>query len=41
MTGFGIGSALYKPGDKPRDVARKAKVIVLAYKQAINFVHGN
>jgi len=41
MTGFGIGSALYKPGDKPGDVARKAKEIVLAYKHAINFVHGN
>jgi 2-dehydro-3-deoxyphosphogalactonate aldolase len=41
MTGFGIGSALYKAGDKPADVARKAREIVSAYDQAINFVHGS
>lgn len=29
--GVGIGSALYKPGDSPADVAAKAAVIVSAY----------
>lgn len=29
--GFGLGSALYKPGDTAQDVARKAKAIVTAF----------
>ncbi|SEW37921.1 2-keto-3-deoxy-phosphogalactonate aldolase [Cognatiyoonia koreensis] len=33
--GFGIGSAIYKPGDRPEDVSRKAKAIVAAYDQAV------
>jgi 2-dehydro-3-deoxyphosphogalactonate aldolase len=41
MTGFGIGSALYKASDKPVDVARKAKETLSEYDQAANFVHGS
>ena len=33
-TGFGIGSALYKAGDTPEEVERKAKAIVAAYDRA-------
>ncbi len=29
--GFGIGSALYKPGDRPADVARKAKPLTALF----------
>lgn len=29
--GFGLGSALYKPGDTAQDVAKKAKAIVTAF----------
>lgn len=29
--GFGLGSALYKPGDTAQDVAKKAKAIVAAF----------
>ena len=32
--GFGIGSALYKPGMSAADVATRAKAIVTAYKEA-------
>ncbi|WP_417668275.1 2-dehydro-3-deoxy-6-phosphogalactonate aldolase [Roseibium sp.] len=32
--GFGIGSALYKPGDAPKAVAAKAREIVAAYDAA-------
>lgn len=31
VSGFGIGSSLYKPGDSADDVVRKAKELVLAY----------
>ncbi|MFY0634148.1 MAG: 2-dehydro-3-deoxy-6-phosphogalactonate aldolase [Vannielia sp.] len=31
ISGFGIGSALYKPGDTPAEVAEKAAGIVAAY----------
>lgn len=34
-TGFGIGSALYKPGDSATEVATKAKAIVTAYDGAM------
>ncbi len=34
-SGFGIGSALYKPGAKPRDIGAKAKALVKAYDKAI------
>ncbi|WP_300061187.1 2-dehydro-3-deoxy-6-phosphogalactonate aldolase [uncultured Roseobacter sp.] len=33
--GFGIGSALYKPGMSVADVAERARAIVAAYKQAV------
>lgn len=33
--GFGIGSALYKPGMSAADVAERASAIVTAYKQAV------
>lgn len=33
--GFGIGSAIYKPGMSPEDVAARAADIVAAYKSAI------
>lgn len=33
--GFGIGSALYKPGLSVQDIADKAKAIVEAYDQAV------
>lgn len=33
--GFGIGSALYKPGFTPQEVAERAATIVAAYKDAI------
>lgn len=32
--GFGIGGSLYKPGDKARDVAAKAAVLVAAWEKA-------
>ena len=34
-TGFGIGSAIYKPGDSPEVVATKAAKIVTAYDEAM------
>lgn len=34
VTGFGIGSALYKPGDSAAEVAAKASAIVTAYERA-------
>lgn len=34
--GFGIGSNLYKPGDRPADVAARARTIVAAYDAALN-----
>lgn len=34
-TGFGIGSALFKPGDSVDQVKTKAKVIVSAYDEAL------
>jgi 2-dehydro-3-deoxyphosphogalactonate aldolase len=34
-TGFGIGSAIYKPGDSPEVVAAKAAGIVAAYDEAM------
>lgn len=36
VTGFGIGSALYKPGYSANDVAERAKAIVDAYDAATN-----
>ncbi len=33
-TGFGIGSAIYQPGDTAADTARKAAAIVTAYDAA-------
>ena len=33
-TGFGIGSGLYKAGDSPGVVAKKAESIVLSYDEA-------
>ena len=32
--GFGLGSALYKPGDTPQSVAQKARAIVAAFDAA-------
>jgi len=32
--GFGIGSSLYKPGDKPKDVGVKASALVAAWAKA-------
>jgi len=32
--GFGIGGSLYKPGDKPGDVAAKASALVAAWNKA-------
>ncbi len=32
--GFGIGSSLFKPGDKPKDVAAKATALVAAWGRA-------
>ena len=34
--GFGLGSALYKPGDSAQDVAAKARAIVAAYDAGTN-----
>ncbi len=34
--GFGLGSALYKPGDSAQDVAVKARAIVAAYDAGTN-----
>lgn len=34
-TGFGIGSAIFKPGDTPADVRVKADAIVAAYDEAL------
>jgi 2-dehydro-3-deoxyphosphogalactonate aldolase len=34
-TGFGIGSAIFKPGDTPGDVRAKADKIVAAYDEAM------
>lgn len=34
-TGFGIGSAIFKPGDSPSDVRAKADAIVAAYDEAL------
>ena len=34
VTGFGIGSALYKPGDSTAEVKQKADACVSAYKRA-------
>ena len=36
ITGFGIGSAIYKPGFTPQDVAAKAKAIVAAYDGGVS-----
>ncbi len=33
-TGFGIGSALYKPGTSPSDISQKARDLVAAYDAA-------
>lgn len=35
-TGFGIGSALYKPGATAADIARKAETLVAAYDAALD-----
>lgn len=35
ITGFGIGTAIYKPGDTPKIAREKAKAIVSAYDAAI------
>ena len=32
--GFGIGSSLYKPGDKPKDVSAKAAALVAVWEKA-------
>jgi len=32
--GFGIGGSLYKPGDKPKEVATKAAALVAAWEKA-------
>ena len=32
--GFGIGSSLFKPGDKPKDVSAKASALVAAWEKA-------
>ena len=34
--GFGIGSAIFKPGDRPDQVRAKAEAIVAAYDEAMN-----
>ncbi|MCH2248637.1 MAG: 2-dehydro-3-deoxy-6-phosphogalactonate aldolase [Cognatishimia sp.] len=34
-TGFGIGSAIFKPGDTPSEVRTKADAIVAAYDEAL------
>ena len=34
-TGFGIGSAIFKPGDTPAEVRAKADAIVAAYDEAL------
>ncbi|NQY59414.1 2-dehydro-3-deoxy-6-phosphogalactonate aldolase [Cognatishimia sp.] len=34
-TGFGIGSAIFKPGDTPAEVRAKADAIVTAYDEAL------
>ena len=36
ITGFGIGSGLYKPGFQARDVAASAQGIVVAYDKVFN-----
>ena len=38
--GFGIGTALYKPGDTPDAIAQKAREIVAAYDAAIQDLSG-
>ncbi len=35
ITGFGIGSALYKPGLDPAEVGRRATELVAAYNEAV------
>ncbi|CAM3970698.1 2-dehydro-3-deoxy-6-phosphogalactonate aldolase [Bordetella tumbae] len=35
-SGFGLGSALYKPGKPVADIARDAQAFVAAYRQAFN-----
>lgn len=34
-SGFGLGSALYRPGDAPADVARQAQAFVAAWRAAV------
>ncbi len=36
VTGFGIGSALYRPGDTARDVSLKSKIVVKAFDDYMN-----
>lgn len=33
-SGFGLGSALYRPGDRPAEVAQRAEAFVAAWRQA-------
>jgi 2-dehydro-3-deoxyphosphogalactonate aldolase len=37
-SGFGLGSALYRPGDTPRDVALQAQAFVQAWRSAYSAV---
>ena len=38
-SGFGLGSALYKPGDTPADVARQAAAFMQAWRSAYDSAH--
>jgi 2-dehydro-3-deoxyphosphogalactonate aldolase len=38
ITGFGVGSALYKPGLNPAEIGRRATKLVAAYNQAVESI---